>query len=152
MNKFIILAASAALSIYSFSANADEHKGDKKMSFEQRDADGNGTISKDEFMKSHKSSKYDKDGDGKMSEAELLEKHKERFAKMDANKDGFLTEEETDSYKEGREDKKEERKKKKEAKFEAIDTDKNGQITQEELKAHREAKKATKKGEDKVAE
>lgn len=157
MKKFVLLAASAALSIASFTASAEENttpenKDNKKMSFEQRDTDGNGTISKEEFMKAHKGSKYDKDGDGKMSEAEFLEKHKERFAKMDANKDGFVTEEERDSFKDDWKDKKEEKMKKKEGKFEEIDTDKNGQITQEELKAFHDAKKASKKEGEKPAE
>lgn len=155
MKKFVLLAASAALSIASFTASAEENttqenKDNKKMSFEQRDTDGNGTISKEEFMKAHKGSKYDKDGDGKMSEAEFLEKHKERFAKMDANKDGFLTEEERASSKEDWKEKKEEKMKKKEGKFEDIDSDKNGQITKEELEAYRASKKAD-KSEDKKA-
>jgi Ca2+-binding EF-hand superfamily protein len=162
MKKFTILAVSTALSLCSFLANADEHankenKEHKKWSFEERDIDGNGSISKEEFMTpKNKISKYDKDGDGKMNEAEFIEKHKERFAKMDSNKDGFLTKEEKESYKEEREDKKEEREdkkeehmKKKEGKFNEIDADKNGKITKEELEAYRASKKADKKADEK---
>lgn len=36
----------------------------------------------------------DKDGDGKVSEQEFMDAHRMRFERMDANKDGFLTNDE----------------------------------------------------------
>lgn len=70
--------------------------------FEAADANGDGAISKEE-MKAHHEAKRaerdakrfpDADGDGVVSKAEYDAKADERFAKLDANGDGMLSEEE----------------------------------------------------------
>jgi len=71
------------------------------------DADGNGVVTKEEFMAAHKEgaangegrggdrfAALDKDGDGKVSKEEAGEKFADRFDKVDANSDGFLTKDE----------------------------------------------------------
>ncbi|MEQ8934873.1 MAG: EF-hand domain-containing protein [Amphiplicatus sp.] len=70
--------------------------------FEAADANGDGAITKEE-MKAHHEAKRaereakrfpDADGDGVVSKAEYDAKADERFAKLDANGDGVLSEEE----------------------------------------------------------
>ena len=92
MNKFLVLTA-AVLTFSALPALADNHGGGKKgKMFEKHDTNGDGVISKSEFL----------------SHAE------ERFAKMDANGDGEVTKDEgkaaREAMKEKRKERKEERK------------------------------------------
>jgi hypothetical protein len=89
MRKLMIMAA--AFAVLGAPVAFADHHGDKGM--EKFDADGNGAISKEEFMKSSEDrfSKMDTDGNGEISKDEgkamkdkMREKMKER---MDKRKD-----------------------------------------------------------------
>lgn len=75
MNKYVLTAAMAlALGMTSGVAMAEHHEGgDHKGKMMER---------------------VDTDGDGMISKAEFMAKHEEKFAKMDANNDGQLSKEE----------------------------------------------------------
>ena len=63
---------------------ADSHSEKKNQFFEKHDADGDGTISKDEFI-SHTESMFmemDADGDGSVSQEEAKTKMQEKRGKM----------------------------------------------------------------------
>jgi len=70
--------------------------------FEAADADGNGAITREEMKAHHQARRAerdarrfpDADGDGVVSKAEYDAKADERFAKLDANGDGMLSEDE----------------------------------------------------------
>lgn len=101
---FILTGASYAM--------ADNHeRPDKGAMFEKLDTNSDGSISMDEFaakkMKHKKDKKekhgkmiekIDQNGDGVLSEDEFISKSKERFAELDANKDGKVTAEEAKTY------------------------------------------------------
>lgn len=58
--------------------------------------------------------KLDTDGDGKISKAEFMVKHEERFARMDKDSDGFISKDEVKAAREQMKEKREEMKKKRE--------------------------------------
>ena len=68
---------------------------------------------------------------GPQTRAEVTAKVKEHFAKVDANKDGAITKEETEAFKTAR------RAEGRDRKFAALDADKNGQISRQEFDAPR---------------
>ena len=80
MNKLLLSAiAISALSIGANTAMADHHKGgDHKGKMMER---------------------IDTDGDGVISKAEFMAKHEEKFAKMDTDGDGNLTKDEMEAAK-----------------------------------------------------
>lgn len=80
MKKMIIMAAAFAI-LGAPSAFADHHGGHKLDKF---DADGNGAISKEEFMKSaeERFSKMDTDGSGEISKEEGRAMKEKMRAKM----------------------------------------------------------------------
>lgn len=81
MKRTMILSMAAAAIMASPAAFADHHK-------ERGDMEG---------KKSHKAymlKKMDADGDGMISKDEFMAAHEEKFNKMDADGDGFLTEDE----------------------------------------------------------
>lgn len=99
--------------------------------FEELDVDGNGEVSRAE-LDAHRAGQFakaDANGDGKLSleeiEARALERAKERSARMlerhDANKDGFLTEDEMPKPRRAGKF------------FDRIDTDGNGAISEQEF-------------------
>ena len=88
--------------------SAEEHRVGAKAMFEKMDANKDGTVTADEMAAAHKSvtgkvtqksdmSAQDKikavdgDGDGRLTAAEHASASDMMFAKMDTNKDGFLT-------------------------------------------------------------
>lgn len=83
MNKFVLTAAMAvALGLTAGAVMAEHHEGGGDS----------------HHGKGHKMmERIDTDGDGKVSKAEFDAKHAEKFAKMDANGDGFLTKDEMKS-------------------------------------------------------
>jgi|GEM_PF-1190241 len=92
MNKYVMIGALAMTMGITGIAQADEHKGkdfekfQHKM-FEKMDTDGNGSISRDEFMAVHeeKFTMMDTNGDGELSMDELKasrEKMKEKYKSM----------------------------------------------------------------------
>jgi Ca2+-binding EF-hand superfamily protein len=88
MNKFLALTA-VVLTFTAVPALADHHgEGKKGKMFEKHDTNGDGVISKAEFL----------------SHAE------ERFSKMDVNGDGEVTKEEGKAAREAKREKREERK------------------------------------------
>ncbi len=72
----------------------------------------------------------DTNKDGKISKAELTAGLEARFAKMDVDRDGQITQKDRDAMRQQRQD----------ARFAALDTDKNGQITQAEFTAGHDAR------------
>jgi hypothetical protein len=72
----------------------------------------------------------DTNKDGKISKAELTAGLEARFAKMDVDKDGQLTQKDRDLVRQQRMD----------ARFAALDTDKNGQISKTEFAAGQQAR------------
>lgn len=104
MNKFVMTAALAMALGMTTAAQADDHKGDKGEKFQRHmmekiDTNGDGVISKAEFMAAHeeKFTKMDTDGNGELSADELkaardhmkkkgkefLEKHREGKGTID---------------------------------------------------------------------
>lgn len=84
MKKLMMLGAVFAL-FGSPVAMADHHGGDHKgKMLEKFDADGNGAISKEEFLKSSEErfSKMDADGDGEISKEEAQAMKKKMRSKM----------------------------------------------------------------------
>jgi hypothetical protein len=83
MKTILTLAAIfAAASLTSFAVAADKpDKGDPEAAFKKLDTNGDGTVTKEEFMASKKAQK----------DADKAGKH---FEKLDANKDGKVTKEE----------------------------------------------------------
>jgi len=74
MNKLFLAAALlGSVAIGSTAVMAEHHEGDHKGKMMER---------------------IDTDGDGMVSKAEFMAKHEEKFAKMDADSDGMLTTEE----------------------------------------------------------
>ena len=84
----------------------DEIETHMQRRFEGADADGNGSLSMDELTAriterqaeraakyaTHMIDRHDADGDGELSHSELRARHKgDKFAKMDANGDGAVT-------------------------------------------------------------
>jgi len=67
---------------------------------------------KDGHHKGGMMQKVDTNGDGMVSKTEFMAKHEEMFAKMDANNDGNLTKEEMKSAREAMKEKWEEKKEK----------------------------------------
>ncbi|KMS54564.1 EF-hand domain-containing protein [Sphingobium cupriresistens] len=72
----------------------------------------------------------DTNKDGKISKAELTAGLEARFAKMDVDKDGQITQKDRDAMRQQRQD----------ARFAALDADKNGQISKAEFTAAHEAR------------
>ncbi|MDO7835672.1 EF-hand domain-containing protein [Sphingobium sp. HBC34] len=72
----------------------------------------------------------DTNKDGKISKAELTAALDARFARMDADKDGQITQKDRDAMRQQRQD----------ARFVALDTDKNGQISKAEFAAAHQAR------------
>lgn len=58
--------------------------------------------------------KLDTDGDGKISKAEFMVKHEERFARMDKDSDGFISKDEMQAAREAMKARREEARKKRE--------------------------------------
>ncbi len=87
----------------------------------------------------------DTNGDGVVSKEEFIADSNKRFAEMDANKDGKVTETEMQKFQEAKKAEREQRKKEMEAKqeerFNEMDADKDGKISKEEMKNHRESMK-----------
>lgn len=98
MNKKIILLGAAVLALQAVPALAEEgQKGRGGHMFAQKDTNGDGVISKDEFLKGAEDrfGKMDKDGDGKVTKEEakearahMKEKMKERRQKRKENHGG----------------------------------------------------------------
>lgn len=91
--------------------SADEHRAGAMAMFEKMDANKNGTVTADEMAAAHKTvtgkvaqkmdmsapdkiKAVDGDGDGRLTAAEHASASDVMFAKMDTNKDGFLTRQE----------------------------------------------------------
>ena len=92
MNKYVLTAAMAvALGMTSGMAMAEHHEG--------------GDHKGGKMME-----RIDTDGDGKISKAEFMAKHEEKFTQMDKNSDGFLTPEEIKEAHESMKEKWKERK------------------------------------------
>ncbi len=72
----------------------------------------------------------DANKDGKISKAELTAGLEARFAKMDVDKDGQITQKDRDALRQQRQD----------ARFAALDTDRNGQISKAEFTAGHDAR------------
>ncbi|BBF68987.1 EF-hand domain-containing protein [Sphingomonas bisphenolicum] len=72
----------------------------------------------------------DTNKDGKISKAELTAGLEARFAKMDVDRDGQITQKDRDAMRQQRQD----------ARFAALDTDRNGQISKTEFVAGHEAR------------
>jgi len=85
MRKLLILSA-AVMAFGATPVLADDHgdKGHGGKKFEKHDVDGDGTISKDEFLDhaAERFSKMDVDGDGKVSKEEAKAGHQKRRAEM----------------------------------------------------------------------
>jgi hypothetical protein len=82
----------------------------------------------------------DANKDGKISKAELTASLEARFAKMDVDKDGQITQKDRDALRQQRQD----------ARFTMLDTDRNGQISKAEFAAGHQAradKRAEKRAE-----
>ena len=81
----------------------------------------------------------DKDGDGRVSRAEATSSGAERsgqwFDKIDANKDGYLTQEELRQARETRQGNHAEMKEKMEARFKEADANSDGQISLDEAQS-----------------
>ncbi|NKB25288.1 MAG: hypothetical protein GKR87_13110 [Kiritimatiellae bacterium] len=96
----------------------------KPPQWETLDQDGNGSVSYEEFLKSHEKmlqrkteqfEKLDLNGDGSLSKEEFVDgKLRSIFKKLDANNDGNLTQEEME---EGRKKRQEQRRKKRGHRF-----------------------------------
>ena len=82
--------------------------------------------------------KMDADKDGKISRDEYLKTHDERFKKFDVNGDGYLTQEEVkETAGQMSEEAKKKAIQKAKMRFDAIDTDKDGKISKAEwMSAH----------------
>ncbi len=102
--KFIPAILISAVAITGTSVLAAGPKDREPVSFQELDANGDGQLTQEE-MEAHRAqrfSKADTDGDGKLSveemQAAVQQKANERvtklFEKHDANKDGFLSEDE----------------------------------------------------------
>ena len=84
MRKLVILSLSAFAIGFAMPAFADSHSGGKGGMFEKHDTNGDGVISKSEFL-SHAEERFatmDADGDGSVSKDEAKSKHKEMREKM----------------------------------------------------------------------
>lgn len=81
MKKILGLTALTLILGVSGVAIADHHKGEKGERYQ------------------HKFEKFDKDGDGKLSKEEYLSIHADRFDKLDGDKDGFITKEDMKNMK-----------------------------------------------------
>lgn len=87
ITKRLILLSAVLVAFGSGHVLADHHgeggKGKGKM-FEKHDVDGDGTISKDEFLKhaEERFNKIDADGSGSVSKDEAKAKHEEMRKKM----------------------------------------------------------------------
>lgn len=104
MKKVALSTTFIAAALMATSAFAEHHEG-------MHDGEG---------KKGHKGGKMfmhmDTDGDGVVSKAEFLAKSEERFAKMDADGDGKVTQEEAKAHRMEMKDKWKERKEKREEK------------------------------------
>lgn len=82
MHKLLVMAVLSAFSFTSGSALACHHMG-KGEKFQKMDADGDGSISKSEFISKHekKFSNMDADGDGVLTPQELKAAKEQRKAK-----------------------------------------------------------------------
>ncbi len=111
MKKILMVSALAfAVVAPSFVAMAKDHGGKKghhngEKMFERGDTNGDGVISKDEFLKGaeERFNKMDLDGNGEVTKEEakqarekMIEKWKEKKANRDANKDSDKDTESTD--------------------------------------------------------
>ncbi len=135
-SSFISAIVLSAVAFTGTSALAMGPRGGAPASFEELDADGNGEVTKAE-LEAHRASRFsdaDTDGDGKLSVEEMQaaaqKKVNDRVAKMferrDANKDGFLSEDEMPKPR--RADKM----------FDRVDADGNGTISEQEYADARE--------------
>ena len=117
-----------------------EHEARRTAKFAEKDANGDGSLSRDEVsqMPQEIFERIDQNGDGSLSQAELSamkgkhrkassEHHTERaakiFEKLDANQDGLLSKDELERMPQER--------------FTALDTDGDGSLTQAEMAAGR---------------
>ena len=158
MYKRTLIAALFLVPALGFAAdNTTAPNAERGSHFKKADADGNGTLSRDEVEKSmprlaKKFDQIDANRDGRLSRDELkawkkTRKHArktaikadrragaaERFKHADTDGDGKISrvEAEKNAPRLAR-------------RFDAIDADKDGQLTQEELRAYREAKRSRK--------
>jgi len=84
----------------------------------------------------------DQNGDGIISKEEFLAVHTKKFEEMDTDDDGNITQEEIKAHKETmREKMKAMREEKRDQKFEEIDTDGDDMLSKEEMASHHEAMK-----------
>ena len=89
MKKFMLLSAIVmGFVVLPAASYADGHGGKGKM-FEKKDANGDGVISKDEFIKAQeeKFSEMDADGSGDISKEEASAAHEARREKMKEHKE-----------------------------------------------------------------
>ena len=89
MKKLLALGA-CALAFTATPALAGHHEGCKKGGmFEKHDTDGDGFVSKDEFLKhsEDKFSRIDENGDGKISKEEGMAAHEKMRKKMKEHKE-----------------------------------------------------------------
>ncbi|WP_170558462.1 EF-hand domain-containing protein [Ruegeria atlantica] len=129
--KFIPAIVVSALAITGTSVLAAGGKDREPVTFQQLDANGDGQVTKEE-MQAHRNQRFtnaDTDGDGQLSVEEMQaagqQKVNDRVTKMfernDANKDGFLSEDELPKPR--RADKM----------FDRIDANDDGAISEEEF-------------------
>lgn len=126
---FISAIVLSAVAITGTTALAKGPRDRAPVSFQELDADGDGQVTKAE-MEAHRTQKFttaDSDGDGKLSveemqaaaQAEANQRVSDMFARHDADKDGFLTEDELPKPR--RADKM----------FDRMDADGNGSLSEE---------------------
>lgn len=96
MKKMMITAAAAAVMLSGAPALADHHGDMKKM--------------KDRSHGSYMIEKMDADGDGAVSRSEFMDAHSKKFDKWDADGDGSITKDEVEARKAGMKEKMKEKK------------------------------------------
>lgn len=87
--KKLLLGTSAVLALAAMPAIAGHHEGGEMKGDKQ---------AKMEEMHDKKFEKYDTDGDGVVSKAEFMAHAEEKFGKMDADGDGNITKEESKAF------------------------------------------------------
>lgn len=137
-----VLAIMTSVSVSHF-AVADSHgKGKDRVSFAERDLDGNGTLSLDEFLQANGKSRMarlDANSDGVITSAEIDEgaskrgdKYKTRLLeRVDTNGDGQLDKAELENARKEQ--------------FSKLDANSDGQLTEDEMKSGRKGDRKKKK-------